>query len=117
MAWRRASIGDKPARRFSSVNATGAVAQSDPWISKKENYREVVQYVNDGKLVPLESVRLTENSGFWDAVEAGREAREIGLAETRTSASATSPLTGFDGCAESSLTVMKWNEVVADDSK
>jgi hypothetical protein len=23
--------------------------------------------------VPLESVRLTENSGFWDAVEAGRE--------------------------------------------
>jgi thiazole synthase len=32
---------------------------------------------------------------FRKAVEAGREAREIGLAETRTSASATSPLTGF----------------------
>ena len=29
----------------------------------------------------------------------------------------TNPLTGFDGCAESSLTVMKWNDVVADDSK
>jgi len=32
---------------------------------------------------------------FRQAVEAGWEAREIGLAETRTGASATSPLTGF----------------------
>ncbi len=32
---------------------------------------------------------------FRKAIEAGREAREIGLAETRSSASATSPLTGF----------------------
>ena len=29
----------------------------------------------------------------------------------------TSPRTGFDGCCASSLTVMKWNDVVADDSK
>src|SRR6187401_166814 len=32
---------------------------------------------------------------FRKAVEAGREAREIGLAEARATASATSPLTGF----------------------
>jgi thiazole synthase len=32
---------------------------------------------------------------FRKAVEAGREAREIGLAEARSSASPTSPLTGF----------------------
>jgi thiazole synthase len=32
---------------------------------------------------------------FRKAVEAGREAREIGLAEARASASPTSPLTGF----------------------
>jgi thiazole synthase len=32
---------------------------------------------------------------FRKAVEAGREAREIGLAEARSNASATSPLTGF----------------------
>src|SRR3954451_6524991 len=32
---------------------------------------------------------------FKKAVEAGREAREVGLAQTRNSASATSPLTGF----------------------
>jgi len=34
-------------------------------------------------------------NAFRKAVEAGREAREIGLAEARSSASATSPLTGF----------------------
>jgi thiazole synthase len=32
---------------------------------------------------------------FRQAVEAGRDAYEIGLAETRTTASATSPLTAF----------------------
>ena len=32
---------------------------------------------------------------FRKAVEAGREAYEIGLAEKRATASATSPLTGF----------------------
>ena len=37
-----------------NLNATGALAQRDPWIIEKENYREVVQYVNAGKLVLLE---------------------------------------------------------------
>jgi thiazole synthase len=32
---------------------------------------------------------------FADAVEAGRAAYEMGLAETRATASPTSPLTGF----------------------
>ncbi|PYJ16635.1 MAG: hypothetical protein DME96_08920 [Verrucomicrobia bacterium] len=32
---------------------------------------------------------------FKKAIEAGREAREIGLAEKLASAAATSPLTGF----------------------
>jgi hypothetical protein len=63
----------EPAAGMINLNAGGALAQRDPWIIEKENYREVVQYVNDGKLVPLETVRLTENCGFWDAVEAGRE--------------------------------------------
>jgi thiazole synthase len=40
---------------------------------------------------------------FRKAVEAGREAREIGLAETRSSASATSPLTGFFSSGEDTL--------------
>ncbi|MEY2562114.1 MAG: thiazole synthase [Verrucomicrobiota bacterium] len=37
---------------------------------------------------------------FRKAVEAGREAREIGLAETRSTASPTSPLTGFFSSSE-----------------
>jgi thiazole synthase len=40
---------------------------------------------------------------FRKAVEAGREAREIGLAETRSSASATSPLTGFFSSGEDAM--------------
>ena len=34
-------------------------------------------------------------AAFRKAVEAGREAREVGLAQTRSTAAATSPLTGF----------------------
>jgi thiazole synthase ThiGH ThiG subunit len=37
---------------------------------------------------------------FRKAVEAGREAREIGLAEATSGASATSPLTGFFSSGE-----------------
>lgn len=29
--------------------------------------------MNAGKLVPLETVRLTENCGFWEAIDAGRD--------------------------------------------
>lgn len=63
----------EPEAAMIKLNASGAVAQRDPWIIETENYREIVQCINTGKLVPLETVRLTENSGFWDAVEAGRE--------------------------------------------
>jgi len=63
----------EPAAAMLNRSTSGAVAQRDPWIIEKENYREVVQYVNAGKLVPLEAIRLTENCGFWDAIEAGRE--------------------------------------------
>jgi len=41
-------------------------------------------------------------AAFRKAVEAGREAREIGLAETRSGASATSPLTGFFSTGDAS---------------
>jgi hypothetical protein len=62
----------QPDVRGVSENTSGAIAQRDPWIIDKDSYAEVLQYVNAWKLVPLESVRLTEYSGFWDAVDAGR---------------------------------------------
>jgi thiazole synthase len=49
--------------------------------------------VNTAIAIASDPSRMAQ--AFRKAVEAGREAREIGLAEARTSASATSPLTGF----------------------
>ena len=49
--------------------------------------------VNTAIAIASDPSRMAQ--AFRKAVEAGREAREIGLAETRSSASATSPLTGF----------------------
>jgi hypothetical protein len=48
-------------------------AQIEPWYLGKPTYREIVQLVNTGKLVPIETVRLTENSGFFEAIDAGRD--------------------------------------------
>src|SRR5436189_3652131 len=49
--------------------------------------------VNTAIAIASDPSRMAQ--AFRKAVEAGREAREIGLAEARSSASATSPLTGF----------------------
>jgi hypothetical protein len=48
-------------------------AQTEPWFLGKPTYREIVQLVNAGKLVPVETVRLTEHSGFYEAIGAGRD--------------------------------------------
>ena len=49
--------------------------------------------VNTAIAIASDPVRMAH--AFRKAVEAGRDAREIGLAEARTTASATSPLTAF----------------------
>src|SRR5438552_12408405 len=49
--------------------------------------------VNTAIAIAADPVRMAQ--AFRKAIEAGREAREIGLAERSTTASATSPLTGF----------------------
>lgn len=50
-----------------------AGAQTVPWWPRKQAYREVKRYVDLGHLVPLESVWLTEYSGFADAIDGGRD--------------------------------------------
>ncbi len=60
------------ARADSRATAAGGT-QREPWMLGSGTYREIVQLVNAGKLVPLESVRLTENCGFAEAIEAGRQ--------------------------------------------
>jgi thiazole synthase len=49
--------------------------------------------VNTAVAVASDPIRMAQ--AFKKAVEAGREAREIGLAEKRSTAAGTSPLTGF----------------------
>jgi hypothetical protein len=48
-------------------------AQEEAWLLGAATYREIVSLVNANKLVPIETVRLTENCGFWEAVSAGRD--------------------------------------------
>ena len=57
---------------------------------------------------------VTKLAAEWGAETVVQE-RQLGTGHAILTAE--KPLTGFDGCAESSLTVMKWNDVVADDSK
>ena len=54
-------------------DAAVTAAEGESWISGKVAYDEIVREIDRGNLVPLESVKLTENCGFWEAVEAGRE--------------------------------------------
>jgi hypothetical protein len=59
--------------RADSKSTAAAGAQREPWMLGASTYREIVELVNAGKLVPLEAVRLTENCGFAEAMDAGRE--------------------------------------------
>jgi hypothetical protein len=54
----------------------GAVASETPtqgWVLARGAYDEILRQVDEGNLVPIESTMLTENAGFWAAVEAARE--------------------------------------------
>ena len=53
----------------------------------------VAVLVKIGIAIASDPVRMAK--AFKKAIEAGREAREIGLAEKLSAAAATSPLTGF----------------------
>jgi hypothetical protein len=49
----------------------GADVPKGNWLFKEDTRDEILRYVREGKLVPLETVRLTENCGFWEAADAG----------------------------------------------
>ena len=48
-----------------------ANAQVVSWHTGKPSWREVRRWIEQRKLVPIETVRLTENCGFVQAIEAG----------------------------------------------
>jgi hypothetical protein len=63
----RAEAGTRAAPRRTGGDAT------QPWMSGRGAYDEIVRQVDEGNLVPIETVALTEHKGLWAAVEAARE--------------------------------------------
>jgi hypothetical protein len=63
--------GDTPTEDSQKTKVPGA--QPAPWWFRKTAYDEIAKQVRLGRLVPLESVWLTERSGFWDAVDGGKD--------------------------------------------
>ncbi len=54
------------------ANSAGG-AQRYPWAVGRAMAREIRREIRAGRLVPLETVRLTENCGFEEAIQAGKE--------------------------------------------
>ncbi|MBW8844972.1 MAG: hypothetical protein JF607_08385 [Burkholderiales bacterium] len=54
--------------------SSAANAQAVPWHAGRASWNEVRGLILDRKLVPIETVRLTEHCGFVEAIEAGVEA-------------------------------------------
>lgn len=53
---------------------SAANAQVVSWQTGKASHDEIKRWIRDRKLVPIETVRLTEHCGFVEAIEAGVEA-------------------------------------------
>lgn len=76
---------DMPSQNFAEVVDASATenavanAQQVAWHTGKASWLEVRRWVRERKLVPIETVRLTEHCGFIEAIEAGVAA----LAERR----------------------------------
>jgi hypothetical protein len=58
-----------------SSSASGA--QRDGWQAGTGAYNEIMQRIRARELVPIETVRLTENCGFIEAIEAGIDALAV----------------------------------------
>ena len=55
-------------------SSSAANAQTVPWHAGRASWEEVRQLIVDRKLVPIETVRLTEHCSFVEAIEAGVDA-------------------------------------------
>ena len=62
-----------PSRVKGGDNAKPGANALKEWILDQRYYSSIVQLVRGGHLVPLESVALTQRTGFWDATSQGTE--------------------------------------------
>ncbi|MCE4540182.1 hypothetical protein LXT12_23300 [Pelomonas sp. P7] len=60
--------------RADASGSSAANAQTVPWHAGRASWDEVRQLIAERKLVPIETVRLTEHCGFVEAIESGIEA-------------------------------------------
>ncbi|MFG6463358.1 hypothetical protein ACG04Q_17425 [Roseateles sp. DXS20W] len=67
-----ASYGD--AVQGDAGGSAAANAQAVSWHAGKASWAEVRRWIRERKLVPIETVRLTEHCGFIEAIEAGVQA-------------------------------------------
>lgn len=61
----------------SASENSAANAQLVSWHTGKASHDEIKRWIRQRKLVPIETVRLTENCGFVEAIEAGVEALKL----------------------------------------
>jgi hypothetical protein len=81
--WRHSSFRDEYMQMRGSYSgavqadesgSSAANAQVVPWHAGRASWDEVRQLIQQRKLVPIETVRLTEHCGFIEAIEAGVDA-------------------------------------------
>lgn len=53
------------------VNRTRADLEGFPWVFRPADRDEIMHQVEQGNLVPLETVWLTARRGFWEAADEG----------------------------------------------
>jgi hypothetical protein len=61
----------KEARGFTEKPMDGVGRWGEPWYLDRSYYPEVIEWVNVGHLVPIETVALTRQGGFGEALEDG----------------------------------------------
>ena len=81
--WRHSSFRDSymqmtgnysGAVQADASGSSAANAQAVPWHAGRASWGEVRDLIRQRKLVPIETVRLTEHCGFIEAIEAGVDA-------------------------------------------
>ncbi len=67
-------FGDDAMATGDATRSAAPGKQRSPWRLGDSGYREVWRFIREGRLMPIETVRLTEHCGFREACSAGIDA-------------------------------------------
>lgn len=65
----RADLGDSA----DEIDLGKATKPGMPWVADRSSYQEIKKFVDNGELIPLESVLITSVGGFREAIARGRD--------------------------------------------